>query len=67
MNDELNMIKRYLHYLTSFNNEIFPSARFAGTNCFIVGCNKDRFLIDTGSYPEKDPTFVPRLKELMKN
>lgn len=66
-NDEwINMIKKYLHYITSYNNEIFPSAKFAGTNCFIVGSEKERFLVDTGSFPEKDPTFVPRLREFMQ-
>lgn len=59
------MIKKYLHYVTSYNNDIFPSARFAGTNCFVVGSSRERFLVDTGSSPEKDPTFIPRLKELM--
>lgn len=51
--------------LTSFNSEIFPSAKFLGTNCFILGSGPKRILVDTGSFPEVDRTFGKRLLKMM--
>lgn len=59
------MIKKYIQSITSINSEVFKSANFSGTNCFIIGAQPKRFMIDAGSFPEIDPTFKPRLLSLM--
>lgn len=60
------LFKKYVQVLTSRNAEVFPSAKFTGTNCFIVGSQTARVMVDTGSYSEVDPTFAQRLLGLMQ-
>ena len=55
-----------INSLTSYNQAIFPSAHFLGTNCFVLGSQHKRILVDTGSCAEVDPTFIIRLNLMMQ-
>jgi Cft2 family RNA processing exonuclease len=60
------MLTKYIKLICSRNQHIFPSGGFKGTNCFLVGQGGRRILIDGGSYPTVDHTFIPRLQKLLE-
>ena len=60
------MLKRYIQTITSFNPDLFPAAKFTGTNCFIIGSREERIMVDTGSSQQVDPSFTERLASLMQ-
>ena len=51
--------------LISYNSQIFPSQNFLGTNCFLIGSGPKLLMVDTGSLPSYDRTFIKRLNDYL--
>ena len=46
---------------------IIDAATLKGTNCFIIGTGKERFMVDTADLPEKNKKFLEGLRKLIED
>ena len=46
---------------------LIDAATLMGTNCFIVGTGKERFMIDAADFPERNAKFLEALQQLMRD